>query len=210
MVSLGSGKLEWATSKLEISFCQRNTSYCHFPSRISIKMVISQIVLSGAFRQVRFYSICFLKSMTAGVSRGLILCCLASGQDKASPNMNLCDCSGVSCLWLLTKSFSTKEQSLENVQMCANLFCSFTFFYYLSRLMFYFLMPWINNICEWVWEQMLTVLYLLSGQISFLSVSVCNCFLWRTVGKRKIQWTCCFYAPKLCGLTIVSVRSLFW
>lgn len=146
--------------------------------------------------------------MTVSVSTGLILRCLASGQEKASPKMSSCSYSGESCLWLLTKYFGTEEHSLENVQMHANLFC--TFFYYLSRLMFCFLVPWINNICEWICEQMSTTFWLLSGQISYLSVPVCNCSLWRTIGKRKNQWTCCFYALKLCGLNIFSIRSLFW
>lgn len=61
--------------------------------------------------------------------------CLQSklGTGKASPKKKLCGCGGKSCLWL--PIFCRKEQSLENVQMYFNLFCTFAFFYYLCVLL---------------------------------------------------------------------------
>lgn len=146
------------------------------------------------------------KSMTVGVSTGLTLCCLPSGQDKASLKMKLCDCSGENYHWLVIKSLAQKNRAWKMFKYTLIHLAHIHLF--LSRFMFFFLEPWIHNICECVWEQILTVPYHLCGRISFLSVSVCNCSLWRTIEKRKIQWTCFFYALKLCGLHIL--RSLFW
>lgn len=146
--------------------------------------------------------------MAVGVSTGMIVCSLASGQDKASPTMNLCGHGGESCLWLLTKPNSMKNRVWKMLKCMLICFVPLHFFIIWVDLCSAFLChEW--TIYEWVWEQMLTVLYLSYGQISFLSVSVCNCSLWRNVGERKIWWTCCFCALKLRGLNIVTVRSFF-